>query len=122
MFIVNTFKEYVHWYLKPVYKTTDTFVILFIMFFSERPLYMVWENLTNIASETVRKLIFIGSHENVTSTGILCEKGKNGFSDVIKWPYLTLTNVCALKTFRHWYLLSLLTDIQVCVIITLKHI
>ena len=35
VFIVNTFKEHVHWYLKPVYKTTDTFVILFIRSFQE---------------------------------------------------------------------------------------
>ena len=82
---MNAFKEHVHWYLEPVYKTTDTFVILFIMFFSERPLYMVWRTVKDGAtSQNVRKLTFVGSRANVASTGILCEKGKNGFTDVIK--------------------------------------
>ena len=82
---MNTFKEHVHWYLKPVYKTTDTLVILFITFFSERPLYMVWQTVTDAATpQKVRKLTFVGGRENVASTGILCEKGKTCFTDIIK--------------------------------------
>ena len=46
---------------------------------------MVWRTVTDVAtSQKVRKLTFVGTRENVSSTGILCEKGKNCFTDVIK--------------------------------------
>ena len=55
------------------------------MVISERPLYMTWRTITvGAISQKVRKLFFVGTNGNVTSTGILCEKGENCFTEIIK--------------------------------------
>ena len=68
-----------------MHKTIVTFVILFIVSFSERPLYMTWETVTvEATSQNVRTLSFVGNNDDGASSGILCEKGKDGFTEIIK--------------------------------------
>ena len=67
-----------HWPLGPVHKTIASFITLCQIIFSERPLYMTWQVITiEATSQDVRKLSFVGTSQNVTRCGILCEKGRN---------------------------------------------
>ena len=46
---------------------------------------MTWKTVTvEATSQNVRKLSFVGNNDAVGSSGILCEKGKNGFTKIIK--------------------------------------